>query len=162
MFCSKCGKELPDEVKFCPECGQQVGGDKKEELPEEIKKDIKQTENKPSGCLVSIVGVILAFIVLIAIIDSTPETPIEDDLSAQRLLARTLCQQNVQQRMISPKNTEFNRKEDVAEKTGDMQYFVTSSGYTTNQFGAQVRFHYSCDVKITDKDHGIVSNIVIK
>ena len=21
MFCSKCGKELPDEAKFCPACG---------------------------------------------------------------------------------------------------------------------------------------------
>ena len=25
MFCSKCGKELADDVKFCQYCGQQVG-----------------------------------------------------------------------------------------------------------------------------------------
>lgn len=26
MFCSKCGKELSEDIKFCPNCGQQVGG----------------------------------------------------------------------------------------------------------------------------------------
>ena len=25
MYCSNCGKELPDGIKFCPECGQQIG-----------------------------------------------------------------------------------------------------------------------------------------
>jgi TM2 domain-containing membrane protein YozV len=26
MFCSKCGKELPEGVKFCPNCGADVNG----------------------------------------------------------------------------------------------------------------------------------------
>ena len=26
MFCSKCGKELPDEAKFCPACGATTDG----------------------------------------------------------------------------------------------------------------------------------------
>ena len=26
MFCSKCGKEIADDVAFCQFCGQQVGG----------------------------------------------------------------------------------------------------------------------------------------
>lgn len=25
MFCSNCGKKISEDVKFCPECGQQVG-----------------------------------------------------------------------------------------------------------------------------------------
>ena len=25
MFCSQCGKELPDETQFCPACGTKVG-----------------------------------------------------------------------------------------------------------------------------------------
>ena len=25
MFCSKCGKELQDDVSFCPACGNKVG-----------------------------------------------------------------------------------------------------------------------------------------
>ena len=26
MFCSKCGKELPDDSKVCPDCGNKLGG----------------------------------------------------------------------------------------------------------------------------------------
>ncbi len=25
MYCSKCGKKIPDESRFCPECGEQLG-----------------------------------------------------------------------------------------------------------------------------------------
>lgn len=31
--CSKCGKELPDETRFCPECGADVRGDSGYEKP---------------------------------------------------------------------------------------------------------------------------------
>ena len=34
MFCTKCGKKLPDGVKFCPECGSAiVVSDNKESVP---------------------------------------------------------------------------------------------------------------------------------
>lgn len=26
MICSNCGKQLPDDTKFCPECGTPIGG----------------------------------------------------------------------------------------------------------------------------------------
>lgn len=26
MFCSKCGQQIADNVKFCPECGNAVNG----------------------------------------------------------------------------------------------------------------------------------------
>ncbi|MFI4910353.1 MAG: zinc-ribbon domain-containing protein [Sedimentisphaeraceae bacterium JB056] len=29
MFCSKCGKQLADSDKFCPECGEPQYGDQK-------------------------------------------------------------------------------------------------------------------------------------
>ena len=27
MFCSQCGKEIADNSKFCPECGENLSGD---------------------------------------------------------------------------------------------------------------------------------------
>lgn len=68
MFCSKCGRELPDDVKFCPNCGQQIGSIQKEVLSEEIKKDIKETEKKkPSGCLIAVIVVFVLFIFLLIV-----------------------------------------------------------------------------------------------
>ena len=26
MFCSNCGKQIPDTVKFCPDCGEKMNG----------------------------------------------------------------------------------------------------------------------------------------
>lgn len=32
MFCSKCGKEIPNESVFCPECGNKCKGSSKRYL----------------------------------------------------------------------------------------------------------------------------------
>jgi hypothetical protein len=42
MKCNKCGKELKENDKFCPECGQVVN-----EIKEEVKEEIKKEEVKP-------------------------------------------------------------------------------------------------------------------
>ena len=53
MFCSKCGRKIEENDKFCKGCGSKVVGEEgskgdllKEELKEEIKKEIKQEEFK--------------------------------------------------------------------------------------------------------------------
>ena len=54
MFCGYCGKELKDNVKFCPNCGHEnpfykeelvIGGEAKEEVKEETT-PVTQEENK--------------------------------------------------------------------------------------------------------------------
>ncbi len=46
MYCTNCGKELNEETKFCPECGQKVG-----EIPQQIAPQViivkeKKTKSK--------------------------------------------------------------------------------------------------------------------
>lgn len=36
MFCEKCGKEIPEDAKFCPECGAKVSEETGYEISEEI------------------------------------------------------------------------------------------------------------------------------
>ncbi|MFA7222823.1 MAG: zinc ribbon domain-containing protein [Bacilli bacterium] len=31
MYCHKCGKQIPDDAKFCPYCGEDVSNDNKKE-----------------------------------------------------------------------------------------------------------------------------------
>lgn len=68
MFCSKCGKELTDDIKFCPECGHPVNNNQDENLSEDIKNSINETQKKkPSGCLIAIIILFILFIFLLLI-----------------------------------------------------------------------------------------------
>lgn len=44
MYCENCGKELPDEAKFCPECGKNVLHDVSDNISGK-----NVPENKPAG-----------------------------------------------------------------------------------------------------------------
>jgi len=59
MFCSKCGKEIADESKFCPKCGFKFG------TPENIPSSspiTKKSISKKKGCLGCLGIIILVFI----------------------------------------------------------------------------------------------------
>ena len=54
MFCSKCGKELPEDVKFCQFCGapvesseEQISAEKMEKTVEELSASAEMIEKKP-------------------------------------------------------------------------------------------------------------------
>ena len=44
MYCSKCGKEIPDDSIFCPECGQRIEGNN-----QNINRDNAQNNNTKEG-----------------------------------------------------------------------------------------------------------------
>lgn len=44
MYCSRCGKEIPDDSMFCPECGQRVEGNN-----QNINRDNAQNTNTKEG-----------------------------------------------------------------------------------------------------------------
>ena len=54
MFCSKCGKELNDDAKFCDACGTQIGVSEVKEVPKKSKK---------TGLIIAIVAIVLVFII---------------------------------------------------------------------------------------------------
>lgn len=62
MFCKKCGKEIKEEDKFCPYCGQDVS----KPVEEEIKKEVKKSESAVGwgflGFFIPIAGLILFII----------------------------------------------------------------------------------------------------
>ena len=153
MFCQKCGKELPDDAKFCQYCGWQNQENNKE-------RNINNSQNNNGlGCM-GCFGI--AFVIIFIILMLIPEKPIENDSYAQELLARTLCQQEVQSRLKNPKSAEFNRSEDVTEKIENMHYKVESTLYAQNSFGTNIKTYYSCKVKINDKESGDVYDVKIK
>lgn len=81
-YCAHCGAELDDNVKFCSECGSQIG--KKEDTPkkkviiEDADETTDEVKNKPnnnentknsnSNILICIVGIVVVFIVLFGVI----------------------------------------------------------------------------------------------
>lgn len=58
MFCSKCGKEIPEDTKFCSHCGAQQGGAVNEK-PSKNKKDKKKN---PKTVILSLVVVLVVYL----------------------------------------------------------------------------------------------------
>ena len=65
MFCSKCGKEIPDESKFCPECGTNPKGTVSSGPPTAPSE--KKSFNKKKGCL-GCLGIIVVLFVILGIV----------------------------------------------------------------------------------------------
>ena len=53
MFCPKCGKELPDGSKFCPECGASTTG------AETVKTEVVTDSNQRSAIAGGLLGIFL-------------------------------------------------------------------------------------------------------
>lgn len=159
MFCQNCGKELPDDTKFCQYCGWQNQNIINSNNESKISSQTKETNDGCKGCLLTGVSIFVFIFIVLMII---PETPIQSDPYAQKLLARTLCQQEIQTRLKNPKSAQFNRDEEVIERIGNMTYKIESSLYAQNSFGAEVKNYYSCKVKINDKDSGNVYDVKIQ
>lgn len=58
MFCSKCGKEIPEDTKFCSHCGAQQGGAVNEK-PSEKKNEKKKN---PKTVILSLVVVLAVYL----------------------------------------------------------------------------------------------------
>ena len=75
MFCSNCGKEIPDDSVKCPDCGQEV----KREQPQTNKKDALSFLEKLHPCtltalLLSALSVILFIFDIVFLAKNMPTT----------------------------------------------------------------------------------------
>lgn len=68
MFCTKCGKEISDDTKFCPQCGTPVASDPLNTVPAAEKKPAKVwTVFSVIGKILGIVCFATAFIPILNI-----------------------------------------------------------------------------------------------
>lgn len=157
MFCSKCGKEIADDAGFCQYCGEKID---KENTSQQNNKMLLEQKNKPSGCFIILIVALIVFIGLM-ILGSLPEEPIENDTYAQESLARNLCESRIRQNLKNPKSAEFAPRSEINfTRIKNMEYIVSSYYYAQNGFGATIKSHYACSVKLTDKENGIIEDIV--
>jgi uncharacterized membrane protein YvbJ len=66
MYCSKCGKELPENVKFCNECGNAVGSSVEESNLSGIS-DNKKNDKTPARSSGNAFSLVLGLIIGIAV-----------------------------------------------------------------------------------------------
>lgn len=77
MFCTKCGKQIPDDSKFCPYCGNPA------ETPENMQKRVDkptphipdkppQTSSKKSTVIASVIGIAILLGVITMAFNSKP------------------------------------------------------------------------------------------
>ena len=76
MFCGNCGKKLPDDAAFCPECGAKA---QKLDAPISEEKNIpaipEKAQQKKQGKLKSILSGIGSLIIIVAVIYSFTKHP---------------------------------------------------------------------------------------
>lgn len=66
MFCPKCGKEIPDDAKFCKFCGNEIKKNKGSIKGRVVKKDSGKKDEKTSPVLIG--AVVVAAIVLVVLV----------------------------------------------------------------------------------------------
>lgn len=66
MFCPKCGKEIPDDAKFCKFCGNEIKKNKGPIKGRVVKKDSGKKDEKTSPVLIG--AVVVAAIVLVVLV----------------------------------------------------------------------------------------------
>lgn len=66
MFCPKCGKEIPDDAKFCKFCGNEIKKNKGPIKGRVVKKDSGKKDEKTSSVLIG--AVVVAAIVLVVLV----------------------------------------------------------------------------------------------
>ena len=93
MFCEKCGKEIPDNAKFCSGCGNTIGNSTSHGSPD-VKAERAAVEKKKSpfpfiiaGVAMAVVAFFLVIVVTGIIIFSSPQRKYDKQLSlGQRYL----------------------------------------------------------------------------
>ncbi len=108
MYCSKCGKELNENAKFCDSCGTKVEGKEKVENEEKAK---KKSSNATIIVVILIAG-ILAICVVVGIIIMQKNKNIE-----------TAQTDTTMQTSQSGQTTKENKKETAANKNTDKSFF---------------------------------------
>ena len=63
MFCPKCGKELPNDIKFCTGCGEKLSGVVSEDFGSGPAKQPHTPGPFLLGLILGIIGVLIAVIV---------------------------------------------------------------------------------------------------
>lgn len=152
-FCSKCGKELEADEKFCKNCGTATGN--KEFVNENnISNQIQKPKKKKSGCLiVIIICFVIGFIIAIASIGNSLEengTENKTDINTE--------EQNTNE---NTQNTNTESTKEIAFGTegdiGNLKLVVNSVSSTDSISAAQGYLAYTPD----SGKYGIV-NVTIK
>ena len=65
MYCTNCGKKIDDDANFCPYCNNKVSFGESHPISKEMKstipKALSESENQPTGAIVSLGIAILVF-----------------------------------------------------------------------------------------------------
>ena len=73
MFCGKCGKQIADGIKFCPNCGEQIEQTDSRKLAEKSEKGKK----KKTGIFI-VIAFVMIIVLAVCLILGIKEKPIED------------------------------------------------------------------------------------
>lgn len=87
---------------------------------------------------------------------------IERKEESKKIDAITYAQECVKQRLKAPATAEFSLLNTEVNKINDSIYLVRGTVDAQNTFGALLRSHYKCKLIITNDEHFICSEVILK
>ena len=64
-YCTRCGKEMPDEMRYCPECGTRVFGFDEQPMPQAPARPARQGTDDTGGVLWGLLGYVITLFTLL-------------------------------------------------------------------------------------------------
>jgi len=153
MYCSKCGKELPEDALFCFSCGTRVETEEKEQTVEssvhndvETVQNISNSNSKTSTnlnplaikWLIRIGLIILAVVLLKSCFGGSGS---KKSTSGKEDAAITVAKGVISEQLNDPGSATWNSAE-VLEKDNYNRYLVKLDVTATNGFGGRIRERY--------------------
>ena len=128
MFCKNCGAQIPEDVAFCPECGQAVSNQgTNNQSPKDEPSDSAQPKRKKNGKAKFILGTLVAIIAIVVVVSASQKQPVTD---LQNLIfdsyGDSTFGESVEENV---RNTTWD-----SEKIDSTHYVVTVSGFIPEDF----------------------------
>jgi hypothetical protein len=148
MYCSSCGTQFSQGVRFCSRCGRGA-------LPPASRNSVRSPGRRAFVFVGLVVFGLSLWIVAIIIAtrsaptgragtdrsDATFVRPPED----RKIEALSMCEQFVERRLKAPSTAKFSHVWDTTMTgSGDGPYRVSGFVDAQNSFGAMLRNHYVC------------------
>ena len=160
MYCSKCGKEVKDGIKFCPYCGNDLSSASKENIDngsEHIEEKINPENNNKKNK--KTIAIVLGIFVLVMIAAVIPVIPAGED-GKQNIIQAILRKYEIINNTVEMNESDDNVSNEISDEEENSENIEETNESGTSVSDNVVSEDYLQNyVHIVEKTINVVNNI---